>query len=78
MPELPRTREQLIDAHLSDDDIVEIITALRERVAKYGDVQAARLLLEFKYGKNPEPVQTGETLDDLMMQSPLAPRSDAE
>lgn len=68
----PRTREELIAAHLTDDDIVEIITHLRARVEKYGDVQAARLLLEFRYGKSPEPPQEGSSLEQLLMESPLA------
>lgn len=70
--DIPRTREELIDTHLSDDDIVVIIHSLKERIAKYGDVQAARLLFEFKYGKNPEPPSNQRTLEELMLESPAA------
>jgi hypothetical protein len=70
--DIPRTREELIDTHLSDDDIVIIIHSLKERIAKYGDVQAARLLFEFKYGKNPEPPSGDKSLAELMLESPLA------
>lgn len=70
--EIPRTREELIDTHLSDDDIVLILHSLKERIEKYGDVQAARLLFEFKYGKNPEPPSNDKTLQELMLESPAA------
>jgi hypothetical protein len=69
---VPRSRQELIEAHLSDDDVVVLITHLKGRVEKYGDVQAAKLLLEFKYGKNPEPISTEKSLEQLLMQSPLS------
>lgn len=72
LPKVVRTREELIEAHLSDDDIVLILTEMKRRASEQGDVMAAKLLLEFKFGKNPEPVSTGQTLEDLMLQTPLA------
>lgn len=73
-----RTREDLIESHLSDDDIVEIIFKLRERVAMYGDVAAAKLLFEFKYGKNPEPPSQQTSLEELIAEHPLANVSSSE
>lgn len=73
LPEIsPRTREELIDTHLTDDDIVLLLTHLKGRVERYGDVQAAKLLIEFKYGKNPEPPSNQKTLDELFLVGPLA------
>lgn len=69
---IPRTREELIDSHLTDDDIVLVITALRLKVERTGDVMAAKLLWEFKYGKNPEPPSRETTLEELMLEGPLA------
>lgn len=66
-----RTREALIQSLLPDSVIEEIIIALRARVAQYGDVQAARVLFEFRYGKSPEPPNEGTTLEDLMQLNPL-------
>ena len=37
------------------------------------EVEAAKLLIEFKYGRNPDPPQQGTTLEDLMLDGPLAP-----
>lgn len=70
LPKLIRTREDLINTHLSDDDIVEIITSMK-RAALSGEWPAAKLLLEFKYGRNPEPIQTDRTLEDLLAETPL-------
>lgn len=70
LPKLVRTRAELIDTHLSDDDIVEILTGLK-RAAAAGEWAAAKLLIEFKYGRNPEPIVTDLTLEDLMAQTPL-------
>lgn len=69
----PRTREDLIASELSDEDIIILIHHLKARVEKYGDVQAARLLIEFKYGKNPDPPSQTTSLEDLMLAGPLAP-----
>lgn len=70
LPEIIRTREDLINTHLSDNDIVEILTSMK-RAALAGEWPAAKLLLEFKYGRNPEPVSTNLTLEELMAQTPL-------
>lgn len=70
----PRTRQELIETHLSDDDIVILLTHLKARVEKYGDVQAAKLLIEFKYGKNPEPPSNSQTLEELFLETPAASR----
>lgn len=67
-----RTREALIESLLPDSVIEDIIVSLRARVAQYGDVQAARVLFEFRYGKNPEPPNEGTTLEQLMQPHPLA------
>lgn len=67
-----KTREELILSALPDDVILEIVELLIERVRKYGDVQASRVLFEFRYGKNPEPPQEGTTLEQLMLQQPLS------
>lgn len=67
----PKTREALISSELPDQAIIEIIQHLRARVEKYGDVQAARLLLEFRFGKSPEPPQEGSSLEQILMQTPL-------
>lgn len=76
MEELPRlppqTREELINTHLTDADIATVIAKLKERVEMYGDVQAAKLLFEFKFGKNPEPPHEGTTLEELMLATPLS------
>lgn len=72
MEDFPRTREQLIEAHLTDSDIVEILTQLKRRAVEQGDWNAAKLLLEFKYGRNPEPPNNAQTLEDLFMATPLA------
>lgn len=73
MPSIgPRSREELIETHLSDDDIVLLITHLKQRVEKYGDVQAAKLLIEFKYGKNPDPPSNSKSLEELFLASPLS------
>lgn len=68
----PRTREELIEAHLSDDDIVLVLAEMKRRASEQGDVQAAKLLLEFKYGKNPEPPSSQETLEELLLANPLS------
>lgn len=68
----PRTRERLIEAHLTDSDIVEILTQLKRRAVEQGDWNAAKLLLEFKYGRNPEPPNNNVTLEELLMQTPLS------
>lgn len=79
MPRLVRTREELIESHLSDDDIVEVLTALKFRATTQGDVMAAKALLEFKYGRNPEPPNNSQTLEELFMAAPLADgRTDSE
>lgn len=70
LPKLIRTREDLINTHLSDDDIVMILTRLKEQ-ALAGEWQAAQMLLKFKYGSNPEPIQTDRTLEDLLAETPL-------
>lgn len=70
--ETPRTREELIDTHLTDSDIAELISHLKDRVSKYGDVAAAKLLVEFKYGRNPEPPNNNQTLEDLFLATPLS------
>lgn len=78
LPKLLRSREDLLAAHLADDDVVEIITRLKA-LALSGDVMAIRLAMELKYGKNPEPPKAGQTLEDLMMENPLAQgRPDSE
>ncbi len=68
----PTTREELINTHLTDSDIAVIIAKLKERVEAYGDVQAAKLLFEFKFGKNPEAPHEGTTLEELMLATPLS------
>lgn len=78
LPRLVRTREELIESHLSDDDIVEVLEALKFRATTQGDVMAAKALLEFKYGKNPEPPSNAQTLEELMAQEPLAPLRSSE
>lgn len=70
LPKIVRTREDLINTHLSDDDIVEIITSMK-KAALSGEWPAAKLLLEFKYGRNPDPIQTNLTLEELMAETPL-------
>lgn len=73
MPKLPpQTREELINTHLTDADIAVVIAKLKDRVAEYGDVQAAKLLFEFKFGKNPEPPHEGTTLEELMLEGPMS------
>jgi hypothetical protein len=69
----PTTREELINTHLTDSDIAVIIAKLKERVEAYGDVQAAKLLFEFKFGKNPEAPHEGTSLEELMLSGPLQP-----
>lgn len=70
LPKLVRTRAELIDTHLTDDDIVLVLDRLKS-LALSGDWQAAKLLLEFKYGRNPEPVNNDLSLEDLMAETPL-------
>lgn len=69
MADGPRSREELIEGHLSDDAIIDILEGLKERASR-GDWNAAKLLIEFRFGKNPEPPHTGMTLEDLMAASP--------
>jgi len=57
---------------LTDGDIAVVIAKLKERVDAYGDVQAAKLLFEFKFGKNPEPPHEGTTLEELMLEGPMS------
>lgn len=71
MPEI-RTREALIESALPDEVILAVIAKLIERVEMYGDVQAARVLFEFRYGKNPEAPAEGTTLEQLFLENPLA------
>lgn len=68
----PSTREDLIASALPDELILEIIALLVERVRKYGDVPASKVLLEFRYGKNPDAPQEGTTLEQIMLQTPLS------
>lgn len=68
--ETPRTREELINSALPDETILFLISKLVERVEAYGDVQAARLLFEFRYGKSPEPPSEGTSLEQLMASAP--------
>lgn len=71
-----RSRHQLIETHLTDDDIVEIITALKEK-AKQGNYEAGKALFELKYGKNPEPPSDQVTLEQLLYETPTGPRPDS-
>lgn len=68
----PRTREALIQSALPDETILEIIQKLVDRVNQYGDVQAARVLFEFRYGKSPEPPNEGTSLEALLLATPLS------
>lgn len=67
-----RSRQDLIETHITDSDIVDIITALKEK-AKLGSYEHAKAVVELKYGKNPEPPKNDRTLEDLLWESPLGP-----
>jgi hypothetical protein len=71
LPNLTRTRDELIAVHLSDEDIVEIIEALKIK-AKAGQYEPCKILFELKYGKNPGPPSSGPSLADLLLERPLA------
>lgn len=72
MTDVPRTREELIDSILSDEAIEEILTVLKQRVRADGDVRAAQLLLDFRYGRNPEPPSGEESLSELFLRTPTS------
>jgi hypothetical protein len=72
MTAVPRTREELIDSTLSDEVIEEILGVLILRVKSDGDVRAAQLLLDFRYGRNPEPPSGDESLQDLFLRTPTS------
>lgn len=78
LPDFVRTREDLIATHLDDNDIVEILTVLKER-AKLGSYEHIKIVLEIKYGKNPAPPSSDVTLAELMWGAPtgLKPADDA-
>lgn len=73
LPDFIRTRQDLIDVHLSDNDIVEILTVLKEK-AKLGSYEHIKILMELKYGKNPPPPSNERSLEDLLLESPIGYR----